>query len=101
MANNNLKTVRGYLIELPEEFRGKALKNMINPDLMVDSLSEALGAGLKKWETTPEGHDYWQVLFFNLRKAEPEKALRIPENQTIPPGDLINMKKVLEFNSEI
>jgi len=91
------KTVRQWFQELPQWFIQLALTNMTNPDKEVEKMSDALGEGVKKWETTPEGREFWQTLYFNYRKYDyPDHGLRIPESQRAVVSDLINMKKILK-----
>ena len=94
------KTVQQWFQELSEEYGKAAFVSMINPYKEVEKMSDAIADGLKKWETTPEGHEYWQALYFNYRKYDyPDKALRIPGHQTMAVHELINMRKILEFNT--
>ncbi len=59
-----MKTIREWLEELPEPYRGQALANGEDSSLLdVDheTLYEAL-ADLFVWEDSPQGDEYWRTL---------------------------------------
>lgn len=60
------KTIREWLLELPEPYRSLALKNMFKGDREIDSENEieALRAAFT-WAYSPQGYEYWR----NLKKA--------------------------------
>jgi len=66
-----LKTNAEWYLELPEPYRMQALNNAEKED-MLGMKSESLGAALYAfpWEGTPEGYDYWKVLFRKVEKGE-------------------------------
>ena len=62
------KTVRQWFEELPERYRERALKNMINDDRQVLSMADALDDGFN-WHYTPEGRRFWRIVY-NFYKRE-------------------------------
>ena len=58
-------------MELPEPYRMQAVNNAEKED-MLGMKSKSLGGALYAfpWEVTPEGYDYWKVLFGKVEKGE-------------------------------
>ena len=71
-----MKTNAQYYMQLPEPYRMQAINNAEKNDMLgneIKSLAAALCAFT--WETTPQGHAYWQVVFM---KAEAGEFSEIP-----------------------
>jgi hypothetical protein len=66
-----MKTNAEWLIELPEPYRFKAIRNAERDD-MLGQLASSLEAALLAfvWETTPEGYAYWKKVFDKLKNNE-------------------------------
>ncbi len=63
------KHFRYWLENLPEPYRTQALDN-INPRhpekgevCKVQSMQAAISVGLKSWQATPQGFDYWRDVY--------------------------------------
>jgi hypothetical protein len=66
-----MKTNAEWLINLPEPYRLKAIRNAERDD-MLGMKSSSLEAALLAfvWETSPEGHAYWKKVFIKLQNNE-------------------------------
>lgn len=64
-----MKTTQEWFEQLPEDYRGKALKNMIDPTAEHYSLAGAISNGFV-WNDTPEGKDYWNGVFREVMYGE-------------------------------
>ena len=77
-----MKTTEEWLNQLPEDYRDKALKNMIDPKAEHYSLAGAISNGFV-WDSTPEGRDYWNGVFRELmygEKFEPNTSIQVIES---------------------
>ena len=66
-----MKTNAQWYMQLPEPYRMQALNNAERDDMLgneVKSLAAALCAF--QWETTPQGHAYWQAVFTKVETGE-------------------------------
>ena len=82
-----MKTTQEWFDQLPEDYRDKALKNMIDPKAEHYTLAGAISNGFS-WGETPEGKDYWNGVFREVMYGE-----KFEPNLTIEPI-------VLELKSE-
>jgi hypothetical protein len=57
-----MKKIREWFELLPEEYRTKALKSMVNGESEQESMAAALSNGLI-WLHTPDGKEYWSKVF--------------------------------------
>ena len=57
-----MKKIREWFELLPEEYKSKALKSMVNGETEQESMVAALSNGLI-WKHTPEGKEYWSKVF--------------------------------------
>lgn len=85
------KHFRYWLEQLPEPYRTQALDN-INPRhpekgevCKVQSMQAAITVGLKSWQATPQGFDYWRDVY-NLYSCKNDRMTRItePDNSWVP-----------------
>jgi hypothetical protein len=63
------KTIKEYLETLPEPYRSQALKNTYKIHLD-EAGKDSVGHALKSaffWESSPEGHDYWENFYHSLK----------------------------------
>lgn len=61
---NKTKTIRGWLQELPDGYRERALRNYdpnYHDGSSVNSLSYAISVAFD-WEDAPEGYDFWSAV---------------------------------------
>ena len=66
-----MKTNAQYYMQLPEPYRMQAINNAERDDMLgneIKSLAAALCAF--PWETTPQGHAYWQEVFMKAKAGE-------------------------------
>lgn len=77
------KTTKEWFEALPDncEWKQKALKNVKNNSLEI-SLSEALNSGFV-WAETPEGHDYWRIVYNNIVQDEQKQLEAVQGYETI------------------
>lgn len=57
-----MKKIREWFELLPEEYKSKALKSMVNGENEQESMAAALSNGLI-WQSTPDGKEYWSKVF--------------------------------------
>jgi len=63
------KTVKEWYNQLPEPVRSQAIKNCERPDMVVDSLLDALIEGFY-WFDTPQDGDYWWDIYCRAKDGE-------------------------------
>lgn len=86
-----MKTTEEWFNELNEDYKGKALKNMIDPKSEHYSLAGAISNGFV-WSDTPEGKDYWNGVFREVMYGEKfETGLTIQPNDSIIESGLIEI----------
>jgi hypothetical protein len=94
-----MKTTQEWFEQLPEDYRGKALKNMIDPTAEHYSLAGAISNGFV-WNDTPEGKDYWNGVFREVMYGEKfETTLEIQPNESVIESGVIKVtsdKKTVE-----
>jgi len=68
-----MKTNAKWYMQLPEPYRMQAINNAERDDVL-DNKVRSLGAALCAfpWETTPQGHAYWQAVFTKVETGELE-----------------------------
>lgn len=86
--NKSFRHYKEWLSELPEPYRTQALDNL-NPHMDVKhveithvrSMSEAISNGIKQWQATPQGFDYWRDAYnkFSPNKDYHMKEIREPD----------------------
>jgi hypothetical protein len=87
-----MKTTEEWFNQLPEDYRDKALKNMIDPSAQHYTLAGAVSNGFV-WDSTPEGKDYWNGVFRELMYGEKfEPTLTIQTEDSIIESGLIEVK---------
>jgi len=74
-----MKTISAWLKKLPDPHRTQALANLKSRDknkviakTKVEKLSNAVQSAFI-WNTTPEGHVYWENLIINIELQEYER----------------------------
>lgn len=67
-----MKTIREWLEELPQPYRGQALANMRpqNKDIEENTLQDGL-QGAFVWSKTKEGRRYWQKVYLSTLIPKP------------------------------
>jgi hypothetical protein len=74
MTSNTMKTNLEWYKLLPDPYRMQAINNAERDDVLgmkISSLPASLFAF--PWETTPEGHAYWQQVFDKAKAGEFDK----------------------------
>lgn len=80
------KTIGWWLIQLEEPYRTQALTNwkekpIYDKNEKVSCIADAIDRGFT-WESTPEGHEYWEEFFYNTKLPIDEIKINKPLTQS-------------------
>ncbi len=89
-----MKTTEEWFNQLHEDYRDKALKNMVNPEAEHYSLAGAISNGFV-WDSTLEGKDYWNGVFREVMYGE-----KFEPNLIIKPTDTVVESGLIEVTSD-
>lgn len=92
-----MKTTQEWFDQLPEDYRDKAFKNMIDANAQHYTLAGAISNGFV-WDSTPEGKDYWNGVFREImygEKFEPNFAIK-PVHSIIESG-LVEINETSDY----
>lgn len=89
-----MKTTEEWFNQLHEDYRDRALKNMIDPKAEHFSLAGAISNGFV-WDNTPEGKDYWNGVFRELMYGEKFDPISLIETESLVDNKEVQTKYVL------